>query len=72
MQQRCHLFFFFFFFFPAMQLNHRVTSLEEVYQITCSFLWSHIRLYTKSITYAVVLPKTCKHTLMFKMVRVTL
>ena len=31
---------------PTMQPSHWVTSLEAVYQITCSILWSHERLYT--------------------------
>ena len=32
--------------------------------ITCNFLWSHKILYTTLLTYAVVLPQTCKHTVM--------
>ena len=31
--------------------------------IRCSFLWSHKRLYTIFFTYSVLLPKTCKHSL---------
>ena len=30
---------------PMMQRSHWVTSLEAVYQIACSFLWSHENLY---------------------------
>ena len=30
---------------PTMQFSHWVTSLEAIYQITCSVLWSHKRLY---------------------------
>ena len=39
---------------PTMQLTHGLTSLEEIDQITCSFLRSHKRLYTGvfSPTYA--------------------
>ena len=50
---------------PTMQLSHWVTSLEAVYQITCSFLWSHNKLYTTAPV-LVVLSKTCEHTLMCK------
>ena len=45
---------------PTMQFYHWVTSLQAVYQIAHSFLWSHRRLHTTFFTYAVVLPKTCK------------
>ena len=38
-----------------------------MYQITFSFPWSHKRLNITFFTYAVVVPKTCKHTLMCKM-----
>ena len=31
---------------PTMHLSHCVTSLETIYLIACSFLWSHKRLYT--------------------------
>ena len=49
---------------PTMQFSHTGTSLEAIYQITCSFLWSHKRRYTSIFIYVVVLLKTCKHTLM--------
>ena len=46
---------------PTIQLNHQ-TSLEDVYQISCSFIWSQKKgLYYFFFIYAVVLPKTCKH-----------
>ena len=44
------------FTFDKMQLA-RVTSLEAIYQITCSFLWSHKRLYT-TLSTSVTLRKT--------------
>ena len=44
---------------PTMQLCHRLTSLEAVYQITCSFLCSHKRLFYCVFSHAVVLLKTC-------------
>lgn len=31
---------------PRMQISHWMTSLESVYRITCSVLWSYKRLYT--------------------------
>ena len=43
-----------------------MTSLEAVYQITCSFLWCQKRLITTFCTYAVVLYESCKHTLISK------
>ena len=49
---------------PTMQLSLCVTSLEE-FQFTCSFSWSHKRLQISFFTYAVVLPKICKHTLLW-------
>ena len=51
---------------PTMQLSYWVTSLETVYQIICSFLWSPKRMYTTLFTHAVVLHNNCKHTLMCK------
>lgn len=30
----------------TMQLNHWATSLETVYQITCTFPWCHKKIYT--------------------------
>ncbi len=44
----------------------QVTSLEAIYQISPSFFWSHKRLYTTLFTHAVVMPNTCKYTLMTK------
>ena len=40
------------------------TSLGAVYQITCSFLWSHERACTTFLHNTEILLKTCKHTLM--------
>ena len=46
------LFNAFFFLFKTWQLHYpqchlgQVTSLVAIYQITCSFLWSHKSLYT--------------------------
>lgn len=37
--------------------------LQSIYQITRSFLWHHKRLDATFSTYAVVLPKMCKHYL---------
>ena len=37
---------------------------SATFQITCGFFWIHKRFYSTFSTYAVVLPKTCKHTLM--------
>ena len=47
---------------PTMQLGHLVTSLGVIYQIICSFLWSHKRLHATFFTSEVELPKTCKHS----------
>ena len=48
---------------PTMQFSHWVTSLEVVYRIPCSFLWSHKNIYMTCFTCAADLPQTCKHTL---------
>ena len=39
------------------------TSLEGINLITSNFLRSHKRLHSTFLTYAVVCPKNCKHTL---------
>ena len=57
---------------PTVQLCRWVTSLEAVYQIRHSFLWSHKVLLTTFFTFAEVLTMTCKHTLMCKTGGVTL
>ncbi len=44
----------------------QVTSLEAINHISHSCLWSHKILYTTLLTYAVVLPKTFKQTLMYE------
>ena len=57
---------------PTMQVSHWVTSLEAIYQITWNFLWNQKKALHYFFTYAVVLHKTCKHTLMCKIGGVTL
>ena len=52
---------------PIVQRRHWEPSLEVVYQITCSFFWSHKRFLTAFFTYVVVLPNTCKFAIMCKM-----
>lgn len=58
--------FFFFLIFklvvfsPNQGCLNYIISLEVIYQASCNCLWSHKRLYTTYVTYAVVLPKTCK------------
>ena len=32
--------------------QHSVTSMEEIYQITCSFLWSHEGFNSIHLTYS--------------------
>ena len=49
-----------------MHLCHWVNSLEAVYQMTCSLLWSHKRLYTTLFTCAVKHSNKCKHALLNK------
>ena len=49
---------------PTMQLGHWGTTVEEMYQITCSFFWRLKRHSSTFFTDSVVLPKTCKHTVM--------
>ena len=72
------LFHAFFFSLKTCRRNYpqcnlaTETSMGAIHQITCSFLWSYKRLYTTSVMYVVVLPKTCEHTLMYKISGVTL
>ena len=37
-----------------MQLSHHMTSLEVIHQMTCSFFWSHKRLY-------IIFFQCCRH-----------
>lgn len=65
---RTSYFILFHTFFPMMQLDLQQLSqrsLNIIYQILCSSLWSHERLHETFFTYAGTLPKTCKHTLSF-------
>lgn len=55
--------FFFFFSKPGAYITHNSTYPQSgitIHQIICTFLSSQKRLY------AVVLPKSCEHTLMCK------
>ena len=51
---------------PRMQLSCWVTSLEAVYQVTCSLFWSHNRLYTVLFFCFFFHISSSKHTLMCK------
>ena len=39
---------------PTMQPSPYVTSLEAIYQVACSFVLTHKRLYTTFSTYTVI------------------
>ena len=53
-----------------MHLGHWVTSMEAIYQITCSFLWSHKRLYMPTPFSHICRStlKRCKYSLMCNIV----
>ena len=45
-------------------ITHNETqSLEAVYQVTCSLIWSYKKLHTTFVIYAVVLPLRPVNTL---------
>ena len=46
---------------PTMYFTHWVTSLEAVYQMTCSFLWRQTTLFF-FFFFLHMLPRTCNHT----------
>ena len=54
------------FYFKTWCLHYPQCSLATEWhhwqQITCSFFWSHKKLYTTYFPYAEILLKTCKHT----------
>lgn len=63
------------FIFPCLFSYHSlacVTHLatEEMYQITCSLLWSSKILFATFFTHSEVSPQTCKHTEMCRVGRV--